>query len=98
MGAMEPATAAAPHEVGIVVEATASTQELASKAAQLARQPFLHHGVPEWMGGITSFACLHNPAHIDRGPVYRFNLNHVAVPHSKTEMFRTEMIQLGDEA
>jgi hypothetical protein len=47
------------------------------------------------MGGITSFACLHNPAHIDRGPVYRFNLNDVAVPHSKTEMFRTEMIELG---
>jgi hypothetical protein len=94
MGATEPEIAAMPHEVGIVVEATAATQELASKAAQLARQPFLHHGVPEWMGGITSFACLHNPAHIDRGPVYRFNLNHVAIPHSKTEMFRTEMIQL----
>jgi hypothetical protein len=95
MGAIEPEIAATPHEVGIVVEATAATQELASKAAQLARQPFLHHGVPEWMGGITGFACLHNPAHIDRGPIYRFNLNHVAVPHSKTEMFRTEMIQLG---
>jgi len=94
MGPIEPEIAATPHEVGIVVEATAATQELASKAAQLSRQPFLHHGVPEWMGGITSFACLHNPAHIDRGPVYRFNLNHVAVPHSKTEMFRTEMIQL----
>ena len=95
MGATEPEIAAIPHEVGIVVEATAATQELASKAVQLARQPFLHHGVPEWMGGITGFACLHNPAHIDRGPIYRFNLNHVALPLSKTEMFRTEMIQLG---
>ena len=95
MGALEPEMAAVPHEVGIVIEATAASQELASKAAQLARQPFLHHGVPEWMGGITSFACLHNPAHIDRGPVYRFNLNHVALPHSISEMFRTEMIQLG---
>ena len=77
------------------VEATAATQELATKAAQLSRQPFLHHGVPEWMGGITSFACLHNPAHIDRGAVYRFNLNHVAVPRTKTEMFRTEFVDLG---
>jgi hypothetical protein len=33
MGAAEPEMAATPHEVGIVVEATASTQELASKAA-----------------------------------------------------------------
>jgi hypothetical protein len=92
---MEPERTAVPHEVGIVVEATADTQIIATKIAQLARQPFLHHGVPEWMGGITSFACLHNPAHIERGPVYRFNLNHVAIPHTQMEMFRTEVVQLG---
>jgi Acyclic terpene utilisation family protein AtuA len=95
MGILEPNPSEIPHEVGIVVEATAATQELATKAAQLSRQPFLHHGVPEWSSGTTSFACLHNPAHIDRGAVYRFNLNHVAVPRTKTEMFRTEFVQLG---
>ena len=95
MGAREPEIDALPHEVGVVVEATAPTQDLASKAAQLSRQPFLHHGVPEWLGGITSFACLHNPAHVDRGPVYRFNLNHVALPRSESEMFRTEFVNLG---
>jgi hypothetical protein len=95
MGILESRPPETPHEVGIVVEATAATQELATKIAQLSRQPFLHHGVPEWMGGITSFACLHNPAHIDRGAVYRFNLNHVAVPRTKTEMFRTEFVDLG---
>ncbi|MEI9886093.1 MAG: acyclic terpene utilization AtuA family protein [Rhizomicrobium sp.] len=96
MGSIEPEIASLPHEVGIVVEATAATQDLASKAIQIARQPFLHHGIPEWMGGITSFACLHNPAHIDRGPVYRFTLNHVAVPRSPSEMFRTEMVRIGE--
>src|SRR5882757_6286568 len=96
MGAMEPNPSDMPHEVGIVVEATAATQDLATKAAQLSRQPFLHHGVPEWTSGTTSFACLHNTAHINRGAVYRFNLNHVAVPHSKTEMFKTEFVQLGE--
>ena len=25
----------------------------------------------------TSFACLHNPAHVERGAAYRFNLNPV---------------------
>jgi hypothetical protein len=95
MGALEPNALEMPHEVGIVVEATAATQELATKAAQLSRQPFLHHGAPEWTSGTTSFACLHNPAHINRGAVYRFNLNHVAVPRTKTEMFRTEFVQLG---
>src|SRR5882757_2766668 len=95
MGALEPNSSEIPHEVGIVLEATAATQELATKAAQLSRQPFLHHGAPEWTSGTTSFACLHNPAHINRGAIYRFNLNHVAVPHTKTEMFKTEFVQLG---
>jgi len=55
----------------------------------------LHHPIPEWTGSITGFACLHNPAPIDRGPVYRFNLHHVAVPRTKQEMFRTEFVDLG---
>ncbi|HEV2365766.1 MAG TPA: acyclic terpene utilization AtuA family protein [Caulobacteraceae bacterium] len=95
MGALEPRADHIGHEVGIVVEATCATQDLATKAMQLARQPFLHHGVPEWLGGVTSFACLHNPAHVDRGPVYHFNLNHVALPGSPDEMFRTELLTLG---
>src|SRR3984893_18802063 len=63
MGTLEPNSSAIPHEVGIVVEATAATQELATKAAQLARQPFLHHGAPEGTNRAGRFACLHNPAH-----------------------------------
>ncbi len=94
MGGLEPASDRIPHEVGIVVEATAPTQELATEIAQLTRQPFLHHNIPEWMGAITSFACLHNPGHVERGAVYRFNLHHVAMPRSKTEMFRTEFVDI----
>jgi hypothetical protein len=81
--------------VGIVLEATAPTQELAHKLAQLSRQPLLHYPIKEWIGSITAFACLHNPAVIDRGPVYRFNLNHVALPSTPFEMFRTHFIDLG---
>lgn len=92
----KPPSVEPPREVGIVVEATAKTQEIATEIVKLTRQPFLHHGVPEWMGAITGFACLHNPAHIERGPVYRFNLHHVAVPRTKTEMFRTEFVTFKD--
>src|SRR5580700_3332886 len=95
MGALEPDPKHLPHEVGIVLEATAPTQEMAHKLAQLSRQPLLHYPIDEWVGSITAFACLHNPAVIDRGPVYRFNLNHVAVPSTPVEMFRTHFIDLG---
>lgn len=94
MGALEP-SADLPHEVGIVLEATAPTQELASKIAALCRQPLLHHPIPEWKGSITGFACLHNPAFVERGAVYKFNLHHVALPRMKEEMFRTQFITIG---
>jgi hypothetical protein len=96
MGGLEPDPKHLPHEVGIVLEATAPTQDLAHKLAQLSRQPLLHYPIGEWSGSITAFACLHNPAVIDRGPVYRFNLNHVAIPSTPFEMFRTHFINLSD--
>jgi hypothetical protein len=94
MGSLEPDSKHLPHEIGIVLEATAPTQELAHKLAQLSRQPLLHCPIKQWAGSITAFACLHNPAVIDRGPVYRFTLNHVAVPSTPLEMFRTHFIDL----
>ncbi|GAA5235298.1 DUF1446 domain-containing protein [Verticiella sediminum] len=94
MGALEPQAGAIPHEVGIVFEATAPTQELATQIAKMSRQPLLHFPIEKWKGSITGFACLHNPAYLERGPVYRFNLNHVAVPDSYRDMFRTEHLIL----
>ncbi|HZF85051.1 MAG TPA: acyclic terpene utilization AtuA family protein [Burkholderiaceae bacterium] len=88
MGALEPERSHVPHEVGIVVEATAPDQATATKLAQLTRQPLLHCPIDKWKGAITGFACLHNPAHIERGAVYQFNLHHVALPSSPTSMFR----------
>lgn len=96
MGGLEPDRESVPKEIGLVLEATAPTQEIATTIALLSRQPLLHHPVPEWKGAITTFACLHNPAHIDRGPVYRFNFHHVALPHNQEEMFRSEFVNIGN--
>jgi hypothetical protein len=95
MGVLEPEHNVVPKEVGIVLEVTASTQALATIIAQLCRQPLLHYPITEWSGSTTSFACLHNPAHIERGPVYRFNLHHVAIPQSPLALFRTQFVEIG---
>jgi hypothetical protein len=95
MGALEPERTEIPKEVGIVFEVTASTQQLATTIAELSRQPLLHYPIPEWSGSITNFACLHNPAHIERGIVYQFNLNHVVLPQSPQELFRTKFVEIG---
>ena len=50
MGCFEPDPKHLPHEVGIVLEVTAPTQDLAHKLAQFSRQPLLR--CPIRMGGI----------------------------------------------
>jgi hypothetical protein len=94
MGDLEPANESLPREIGLVLEVLASSQELATTIAQLCRQPLLHNPIPEWTGGVTTFACLHNPAHVERGAVYEFSLNHVAIPLEGEELFRLEIIEL----
>jgi hypothetical protein len=94
MGAAEPHPDHLPNEVGLVVEILAPTQEFASEVARVCRFALLHHPVPEWTGGITTLACLHNPAHIERGAVYEFNLHHVVLPEDPMEMFRIRMLEL----
>ena len=87
-----------PREIGLVLEVTAGTQELASKIADVCRQPLLHHPIPEWSGSITSIAYLHNPTTLERGPVYRFAYHHVALPDTKEEMFRVNHKTIGKAA
>jgi hypothetical protein len=82
----------------LVVEILAPTQELASLIAQISRQLLLHHPIPEWVGGVTTFACLHNPAHVDRGPVYQFNLNHVLFPERLEDVYRLDLLEVGTAA
>jgi hypothetical protein len=95
MGSLEPEREVVPKEVGIVFEVTAATQQLATVIAQLSRQPLLHYPIAEWRGSTTSFACLHNPAHLERGPVYGFTFHHVVVPQSPLELFRTTFVEIG---
>lgn len=94
MGRLEPDRARVPHEVGLVVEATAPDQQTATALVQLTRQPLLHQPATKWTGSITGFACLHNPAHIERGAVYTFNMNHVVLPDSPVSMFRTTITNI----
>ena len=78
------------HEVGLLFQVTAETQELATALMKSVGHMAVHYPVPEWTGLITSIAFPHSPPEIARGPAYRFNLNHVVEPGSPLEMFPTE--------
>jgi hypothetical protein len=93
MGTLEPRQTAA-HEVGIVCSTLAPTQGEATEIARLCRQPLLHAPIPEWKGAITGFACLHNPAWVELGPVYRFVLNHVLVGAERDDVHRLKPVEI----
>jgi hypothetical protein len=93
MGPLEP-TPAPAHEVGIIVEITAPTQELADSIGKAAAHVAAHYAVPEYSGLITALAFPYSPAELSRGPVYRFMLNHVVEPENPLDLFRIETTDL----
>jgi hypothetical protein len=90
MGPLEPVKEIRSHELCLVFEVTAPTQEIASTIAGITRHQALHLPIPEWSGLITALACPYN--HLDRGAVYRFNVNHVVEPDDPCEMFPMDLI------
>ena len=94
MGALEPETAIG-HEVGLLFQVTAESQQLATALMKSVGHMAVHYPVPEWSGLITSIAYPYSPAEIERGASYRFNMNHVVEPASPLEMFRIEYEAVG---
>ena len=93
MGVLESETAIG-HEVGLLFQVTADTQERATALMKSVSHIAVHYPVPEWTGLITSIAYPYSPSEIPRGPSYRFNMNHVVEPASPLEMFRIEYEQV----
>ena len=92
MGALEPVKEIRSHELCLTFEVTAPAQETASTIAGIIRHQALHLPIPEWSGLITALACPYN--HLDRGAVYRFNVNHVVEPDDPCEMFPMEIHEI----
>ena len=95
MGKLEPVQEIHSHELCLVFEMTAPTQEIAHSLAGIVRHQALHLPIPEWSGLITAIALPYNA--LDRGPVYRFNMNQLVQPSDPFEMFPMELVQVGSD-
>jgi hypothetical protein len=78
-GTISEPTDVVPREAVLSFDVLADTQEAASAMARAAYHVALHWPVKEWTGSITTFAHRYSRPVIDRGPVYRFTLNHALV-------------------
>lgn len=88
LGACEPMRDKLPHEVGILFTVTAPDQGLSKDIARFVSHMAAHYPIPEWKGIISSIAYPFSPAEIERGPLYRFTLNHVVAVDDPAELFR----------
>ena len=82
------------HQVGIMIDAVAATQSLASAVVTVAWHTGLHHPIPEYEGLVSNFAFPMSPPGIDAGPVYRFCVNHVWKLSDPCAPFRMTMEEI----
>jgi hypothetical protein len=90
MGDWEPARAGGAHEIGILAEVVAPSQEIASAVLALARSSLLHTDFPGRLCKEGNMAFPFSPSDIERGPVYQFSLRHVVEPDDPCELFPIE--------
>jgi acyclic terpene utilization AtuA family protein len=94
MGKLEPLAHQVGHEVCLLFTITTAEEAATDAIAKTFAHFALHYPIPEWRGLISGIAFPMAPSHVNRGPVYRFNLNHVVVPDNPMEMFRTEFMEV----
>jgi len=89
MGRLEP-RGEPGHELGIVMEVVASTQELASAICATARSTMLHYPYEGRKSTAGNLAFPYSPSDIKCGPVYKFTIYHLVEVDDPCELFRTE--------
>ncbi len=94
MGEFEPMRHVVPHEVGLLGEVTADTQELANAICSQARITVLHAPYPGQLATSGNFALPLNPPENPIGPVCRFTLYHLMEVDSPEELFPIRIIEV----
>ncbi|HUT55389.1 MAG TPA: acyclic terpene utilization AtuA family protein [bacterium] len=93
MGKSEP-TPAAGHEAGLLIEAVAQTQELASSLCMFAHTTILHHGFAGRLSTAGNLAFPFAPQDVPAGPVFRFNVYHLIEVADPLEHFPVTLVEV----
>jgi hypothetical protein len=90
MGENEPLHDVTSHEIGILAEAVAKTQDIANAVVGLARVTLLHSDFAGRLCKEGNMAFPFSPSDIERGAIYQFSMRHVVEPDDPLEMFPIE--------
>ncbi|WP_144113836.1 acyclic terpene utilization AtuA family protein [Paraburkholderia sp. BCC1886] len=83
------------HEIGMVIEAIAPTQELANMALSLARSSFLHGYFNGRKATAGNLAFPFSPSDLVGGPVYEFTIYHVMQVDDPAALFPVNLTNIG---
>lgn len=91
MGDLEPTPVPEGHELGIVIEAVAATQEMADTICGFARSTMLHFGYEGRIATAGNLAFPYSPSDFPAGAVYGFSIYHLAEVTDPNQLFPIEM-------
>jgi hypothetical protein len=94
MGRLEPQKEITSHELGIVIEAIAGSQELASTICGFARATMLHYGYPGRISTAGNLAFLYSPSDMEMGAVYQFSIYHLMKVEDPCALFPMEIREI----
>jgi hypothetical protein len=77
MGDLETVKHATPHELGLVTEVIAPTQELAHAICHVTSGTLLHYSYEGVKNNAGNLAFLYSPSEQDLGPAYVFSVYHL---------------------
>ncbi|MDX9827808.1 MAG: acyclic terpene utilization AtuA family protein [Spirochaetia bacterium] len=87
MGNLEPETEITSHELGMVIDVVADSQEDANTVCSVARSTLLHHGYEGRIATAGNLAFPYSPSDIQVGEVYKFSLYHLLETDEPARIF-----------
>ncbi|HHT42496.1 MAG TPA: DUF1446 domain-containing protein [Firmicutes bacterium] len=93
MGSLEP-YGQPSHELGLVIEAVAPTQDIADTICGFFRSTLLHYGYPGRKSTAGNLAFPYSPSDTSTGAVYKFNIYHLLEVDDPKSLFT---ISIGEE-
>lgn len=94
MGALEPTPIIDGHELGIVIEAVADTQQHADTICAFARSTMLHYGYEGRRATAGNLAFPYSPSDLHAGEVFVFSMYHLLAVDDPCELFPVEHFSL----
>lgn len=94
MGDLEPIKEITSHELCIVIDAVAPTQDVANTVCSFARSTMLHYGYEGRIATAGNLAFPYSPSDFKVGAVYNFSLYHLIEVSDPVGQFRQTMVEV----